>query len=75
MSTGHNAPPPPTGEAANVVGRMSAVDRFLPLWIGLAMAAGLVLGRLIPGLGGALNALNLACAGSRQSAPNARRIQ
>ena len=59
MSTGHNAPPPPTGEAANVVGRMSAVDRFLPLWIGLAMAAGLVLGRLIPGLGGALNAVSI----------------
>ena len=42
MSTGHNAPPPPTGEAANVVGRMSAVDRYLPLWIGLGMAAGLI---------------------------------
>jgi len=30
--------------------KLSTLDRFLPVWIGLAMAGGLVLGRLIPDL-------------------------
>ena len=38
-----------------VVGKLSLLDRFLPVWIGIAMAAGLLLGRLIPGLNTALN--------------------
>ncbi len=35
---------------APVLERLSTLDRFLPLWIGVAMVAGLVLGRLIPDL-------------------------
>ncbi|GAA2688788.1 MULTISPECIES: ACR3 family arsenite efflux transporter [Actinosynnema] len=37
--------------------RLSPLDRWLPLWIGAAMAAGLLLGRQVPGLDGALNAV------------------
>ncbi|MEV6136265.1 ACR3 family arsenite efflux transporter [Nocardia sp. NPDC051990] len=35
------------------------LDRLLPVWIGVAMAAGLALGRLVPGLGGALSAVEV----------------
>ncbi len=38
-----------------VVGKLSLLDRFLPVWIGLAMAVGLLLGRLVPGLNTALD--------------------
>lgn len=44
---------PPGGRA--LMGRLSILDRFLPVWIGAAMAAGLLLGRLVPGLNSALN--------------------
>src|SRR6188768_1149885 len=53
-----DAVPDPAAEA-RVVARLSTLDRFLPLWIALAMAAGLGLGALIPGFDDALDALRI----------------
>jgi arsenite transporter len=38
-----------------IVGKLSTLDRFLPVWIVAAMAIGLGLGRAIPGLNAALS--------------------
>ena len=39
--------------------RMSFLDRFLPVWILLAMAVGLGIGKLVPGLRDGLAALEV----------------
>ena len=49
----------PVTEHDRVVGRLPALDRFLPLWIGLAMVAGLLLGRTVGGLDDALGAVEV----------------
>ncbi len=38
-----------------VPARLSTLDRLLPVWIAVAMAGGLLLGRLVPGVNTALN--------------------
>ena len=57
MSTRTQIPPTPGEEA--VVGKLSTLDRFLPVWIIAAMALGLLLGNLIPGLNTALEAVKV----------------
>lgn len=44
----------------NVVGRLSFLDRFLPIWIFAAMGLGLILGATVPGLPRALDAMKIA---------------
>ena len=44
---------------AAVIRRLSTLDRFLPLWIALAMAGGLALGSLVPGLNDFLDELKV----------------
>lgn len=39
--------------------KLSFLDRFLPVWIILAMAAGLLIGRFVPGIGQALGAVEV----------------
>ncbi len=44
---------------ATVLGKLSLLDRFLPVWILLAMALGLGLGKSIPGIQGALDSVTI----------------
>lgn len=48
--------PPPYGR---VPAKLSWLDRLLPLWILLAMAGGVLLGRLVPGLQGLLSSVQI----------------
>ncbi|MEU0479221.1 arsenical-resistance protein, partial [Streptosporangium sp. NPDC006013] len=58
-SPSSRAPAPAPASQPGVIGALSVLDRFLPVWIGLAMAGGLLLGRLVPGLNSALEAVKI----------------
>jgi len=47
------------GEQPRVMTEMSFLDRWLPVWILAAMAVGLLLGRFVPGLNTALEAVKI----------------
>jgi arsenate reductase len=57
MSAHPGSTHPEPSDGSHAAARLSMVDRFLPVWIAAAMAAGLLLGRLIPGLGSALGSV------------------
>jgi ACR3 family arsenite transporter len=42
-----------------VLAKLSLLDRFLPVWILAAMAAGLIIGRVVPGVQGALDSVKV----------------
>ena len=50
---------PPAAETDSVTAKLSTLDRYLPAWIGLAMAGGLLLGRLIPDLNDTLERIKV----------------
>ena len=61
-ATGTGGPGPGPADdagATHVLERLSTLDRFLPLWIGAAMVAGLLFGRVIPGLADALDTVKI----------------
>ncbi len=51
--------PQSEGDNAVAIGRLSTLDRYLPVWIGLAMFGGLLLGRLISNLNVWLDAVKI----------------
>ena len=58
----------PVTDAAPVLQRVSRLDRFLPVWILAAMALGIGLGRVIPGLADALDTVTVGSTMSQEIA-------
>ena len=54
------APRSVSGVETPILKRLSALDRFLPLWIFAAMAVGILLGKVYPDLGAALDKVQMA---------------
>lgn len=50
----------PAAAADSITGRLSTIDRLLPLQIFVAMALGILLGRVYPGLGATLDRVQVA---------------
>ncbi|KAA0975788.1 ACR3 family arsenite efflux transporter [Paeniglutamicibacter gangotriensis] len=50
----------PPADTRQLTAKLSTLDRYLAIWILAAMALGLALGRLIPGLGAALDSIQVA---------------
>ena len=48
-----------TADDGHVLARLSTLDRFLPVWIGVAMAAGLFIGRMFPAIQDVLDAIRI----------------
>ena len=48
-----------TNADSAVLGKLSLLDRFLPVWILVAMAQGLGLGKLVPGIQSALDSVSI----------------
>ena len=48
-----------TNADSAVLGKLSLLDRFLPVWILVAMALGLWLGKLVPGIQSALDSVSI----------------
>jgi arsenite transporter len=56
----HTGETPTAITEAAVAGKLSTLDRFLPVWIIAAMAVGLLLGHFVPGIGPALESAEVA---------------
>jgi ACR3 family arsenite transporter len=48
-----------TSERPSVITQLPILDRYLPVWIGVAMALGLLLGKIYPALGTMLNTVKI----------------